>query len=67
MSQLNETSVKYIAVEGVIGVGKTSLAKKLKEKLVVSEYNLWSDHRLLILLIFLLGLEWFFRKREGMI
>ncbi|MDP2301068.1 MAG: deoxynucleoside kinase [Ignavibacteria bacterium] len=33
MSVLNDTSIKYIAVEGVIGVGKTSLAKKLKEKL----------------------------------
>jgi deoxyadenosine/deoxycytidine kinase len=31
---LNETSeIKYIAVEGVIGVGKTSLAKKVKDKL----------------------------------
>ncbi len=31
MSEINE--VKYIAIEGVIGAGKTSLAKKLKEKL----------------------------------
>ena len=31
---MNENSdVKYIAVEGVIGAGKTSLARKLKEKL----------------------------------
>lgn len=27
------SEVKYIAIEGVIGVGKTSLAKKLKDKL----------------------------------
>ena len=27
------TEIKYIAVEGVIGAGKTSLAKKIKEKL----------------------------------
>ncbi|MDP2301062.1 MAG: VWA domain-containing protein [Ignavibacteria bacterium] len=39
----------------------------LQEKMSVAEYNLWSDHRLLILLIFLLALEWFIRKREGMI
>ena len=33
-SQVNEDSgVKYIAIEGVIGAGKTSLARKLKEKL----------------------------------
>ncbi len=31
MSEINE--IKYIAIEGVIGAGKTSLAKKLKEKL----------------------------------
>ena len=31
---MNENSeVKYIAIEGVIGAGKTSLARKLKEKL----------------------------------
>lgn len=29
----NENEIKYIAVEGVIGAGKTSLARKLKEKL----------------------------------
>ncbi|MBX2975690.1 MAG: deoxynucleoside kinase [Ignavibacteriaceae bacterium] len=28
-----ETEIKYIAIEGAIGVGKTSLAKKLREKL----------------------------------
>ncbi|MDP3830320.1 MAG: hypothetical protein Q8Q47_03560, partial [Ignavibacteriaceae bacterium] len=39
----------------------------LQVKMSVAEYNLWSDHRLLILLIFLLALEWFIRKREGMI
>ncbi len=31
MSEISE--VKYIAIEGVIGAGKTSLAKKLREKL----------------------------------
>ncbi len=31
MSEINE--VKYVAIEGVIGAGKTSLAKKLKERL----------------------------------
>jgi len=30
---LEDNEIKYIAIEGVIGAGKTSLAKKLKEKL----------------------------------
>jgi deoxyadenosine/deoxycytidine kinase len=30
---LENSSVKYIAVEGVIGAGKTSLARKIKDKL----------------------------------
>lgn len=30
---MEDKKIKYIAVEGVIGVGKTSLAKKLSEKL----------------------------------
>jgi deoxyguanosine kinase len=30
---LEEKKIKYIAIEGVIGVGKTSLAKKLSERL----------------------------------
>jgi deoxyguanosine kinase len=30
---INENEIKYIAVEGVIGVGKTALAKKLKARL----------------------------------
>ena len=29
----NNSEVKYIAIEGVIGVGKTALAKKIKERL----------------------------------
>ena len=30
---INENEIKYIAVEGVIGAGKTALAKKLKARL----------------------------------
>ncbi len=29
----NNSEVKYIAIEGVIGAGKTSLAKKIKDHL----------------------------------
>jgi len=29
----NNSEVRYIAIEGVIGAGKTALAKKIKERL----------------------------------
>ena len=32
-SNFNREEIKYIAIEGVIGAGKTSLAKKIKDKL----------------------------------
>lgn len=38
-----------------------------KEKIEVSEINLWSNEILLIILILLFALEWFLRKREGML
>ena len=44
-------------------INKTSA----KEKLNVSEINLWSDEWLMIIAIIIFGLEWFFRKRAGML
>jgi hypothetical protein len=41
--------------------------KKSNVKLVKSEYTLWSSEWLLLSAIILLGLEWFFRKRSGML
>lgn len=38
-----------------------------KEKLNVSEIKLWSDEWLLIIIILLFSLEWFLRKRSGML
>lgn len=38
-----------------------------KEKIEVSEINLWSNEILLFVLILLFALEWFLRKREGML
>ena len=38
-----------------------------KEKLVTSEIRLWSDEWLLILVILLFAIEWFIRKRAGML
>lgn len=38
-----------------------------KEKLSTSEIRLWSDEWLLIIVILLFALEWFLRKRSGML
>ena len=41
--------------------------KSAKDKIEVSDINLWSNKWLLIIAIILFGMEWFFRKRWGMI
>ena len=41
--------------------------KSYKDKIEVSDINLWSNEWLLIIAIVLFGLEWFFRKRAGML
>lgn len=38
-----------------------------KEKVVTSEITLWSDTWMLLIAIFLFSLEWFIRKRSGML
>jgi len=38
-----------------------------KEKVVTSEINLWSDTWMLIIAVLLFSLEWFIRKRNGML
>lgn len=38
-----------------------------KEKIKTSEINLWSAELLLVLIILLLTIEWFFRKKSGML
>ena len=38
-----------------------------KEKIVTSDVNLWSDEWLLVIAILLFSLEWFLRKRMGML
>jgi hypothetical protein len=38
-----------------------------KEKVVTSEITLWSDTWMLIIAILLFALEWFIRKRNGML
>ena len=41
--------------------------KSSKDKIEVSDINLWSNEWLLLIAILLFGLEWFFRKRSGML
>ena len=38
-----------------------------KEKILKSEITLWSDTWMLLIAIFLFSLEWFIRKRSGML
>ncbi len=38
-----------------------------KEKITTKEINLWSDSRIMILIILIFGVEWFLRKRAGML
>jgi hypothetical protein len=38
-----------------------------KEKIITSEIRLWSDEWLLIIVILLFAIEWFLRKRSGML
>ncbi len=42
-------------------------SKSVKEKLNTSEIRLWSNEWLMIIAIILFALEWFFRKRWGML
>jgi hypothetical protein len=42
-------------------------SKSSKEKIDTKEYSLWSNEFLMIAIIILFGIEWFIRKREGML
>lgn len=41
--------------------------KSSKEKIDTEEFSLWSNEFLMIAIILLFGIEWFVRKREGML
>jgi hypothetical protein len=38
-----------------------------RTKIKTSEFNLWSNERLMAIIILLFAIEWFFRKRFGML
>ncbi|MCX6149464.1 MAG: hypothetical protein NTX22_02950 [Ignavibacteriales bacterium] len=46
---------------------KSLSERKSNIKLIKSEFNIWSSEWLLIIAVLLFGIEWFFRKRSGML
>ncbi|MCG6913291.1 hypothetical protein LJE86_05190 [bacterium BMS3Abin03] len=66
----NETKGKYFDEtnykQALTEIEKVNENSK-KEKIITSEINLWSDEWLIIIAIFLFSLEWFLRKRAGML
>ena len=66
----NETKGKYYDAknykQAFAEIKKVNENSK-KEKIITSEINLWSDEWLIIIAIFLFSLEWFLRKRAGML
>ncbi len=66
----NSTNGSYYSVENCNGL-KEKLRKlnqfSSKEKISKSEYQLWANEWILIAIIFLFAMEWFIRKRAGMI
>ncbi len=53
--------------ERVFGLINSINERSKKEKLVTSEITLWSSEWLMIIAIFFFSLEWFLRKRAGML
>ena len=66
----NETGGEFFFVNDYYGL--LSILKELKhssstEKILTSEITLWSDTWMLMIAILLFSLEWFIRKRNGML
>ena len=53
--------------KGLFKILENRNKKSSKEKIEVSDVNLWSNEWLLISAVLLFGLEWFLRKRSGML
>ncbi|MFO7526637.1 MAG: hypothetical protein R6W68_14385, partial [Ignavibacteriaceae bacterium] len=65
-----ETGGKYFQpdqVDKLIDELNNLSSKAAKEKFVTSEIKLWSSEWLLFLTIIVFGMEWFIRKRSGML
>jgi len=66
----NQSNGKFFynsSYHDLFGMLKQLDKRSSKEKIETSEIYLWSDTALLISAIILFGLEWFFRKRWGML
>ncbi len=66
----NFTNGKYFNADNysqLFDILKERNSKSIKEKLNTSEIRLWSNEWLMIIAIILFALEWFFRKRWGML
>ena len=69
-SLANETGGKFFNVSDdnqLFSIIKNLNKRASKEKTVVNEIKLWSNEWLMAIAILLFALEWFFRKRAGML
>ncbi|MEJ2617201.1 MAG: hypothetical protein P8Z35_19780 [Ignavibacteriaceae bacterium] len=69
-SLANETGGKFFDTSDdsqLFSIIKNLNKKASKEKTIVSEIKLWSNEWLMAIAILLFALEWFFRKRAGML
>jgi hypothetical protein len=66
----NETGGEFFFPDdhsSLLNILKELKINSSKEKVVTSEINLWSDTWMLIIAVLLFSLEWFIRKRNGML
>jgi hypothetical protein len=66
----NETNGSFAFAENYSDLFKQVRAlneKAVKEKIITSDFTLWSDEWLMMIVILLFSFEWFFRKRAGML
>ena len=66
----NQTKGKYFTssdYKELFGILKQLKNESSKEKITTDEINLWSSYWLMAVIIFLFGMEWFLRKRSGML
>ncbi len=69
-SLANETGGKFFNASDdnqLFSIIKNLNKRAFKEKTIVSEIKLWSNEWLMAIAILLFALEWFFRKRAGML
>jgi hypothetical protein len=66
----NETNGEFAFAddyEKLISIIRSINENSRKDKILTSDITLWSDEWLMVIVIFLFSLEWFLRKRAGML